>query len=428
MVHRNADNSAGAVVFGIVMVAASYVVKPMFDVTISNISLSVWCLVSGLIMLLVPAAFKLMSTGFHWRSVAIYLSLVGSIEVLNLLNLAEPLEFKLMMQRYVCYAIGAAGIVYGHESMDEFSTFPAIFHIVIVGLTCLVGALWLKAAGTAAGMRFVGDSDVLTAVGVGYTFGILGCVSTAFLFTEQRLLFRLMHLVAYCICFLAILSTGSRGSAVFSLFIVGAGVVVRLRSFADGLRYSLLFMAVILVLVVVVFTNDYARNQLDFMLERFAFVSRGAVDISIVERQERRLFYYRSMDSWIVKGMQGYDYDYPHNIFFESVLRFGLVGCGLIFAIIYSSLRAGVNLRTSLSSPFVWVISSAGFFTLLVVQVNLMLEHARCLWLFVGFWGVKEVQRLHFGRMETEETESYSGNDHSRLIPPLGDAGSLTAD
>ena len=74
------------------------------------------------------------------------------------------------------------------------------------------------------------------------------------------------------------------------------------------------------------------------------------------------------------------------------------------------------------------MISSAGFFTLLVVQVNLMLEHARCLWLFVGFWGVKEVQRLHFGRMETEETESYSGNDHSRLIPPLGDAGSLTAD
>jgi O-antigen ligase len=241
------------------------------------------------------------------------------------------------------------------------------------------------------------------------------------LFTEQRISFRVLHLVAYCICFLAILSTGSRGSAVFSLFIVGAGVVVRLRSFQDGLRYSLLFISVILVLVAVVMTSEYARNQLDFMLERFAFVSRGAVDMSIVERHERRLFYYRTMDSWILKGMQGYDFDYPHNIFFECVLRFGLVGCALIAAVIYSSLRAGVNLRSSLSSPFVWVISSVGFFTLLVVQVNLMLEHARWLWLFVGYWGVKESQRLFVGRMD----HFFHGadDDHGEGVASFSDLG-----
>lgn len=395
IVHRDAGISTGAVVIGIVMTASSYAIKPIIDPTISS-----WCLVMGLTLLLVPAVFRVLASGFHWRSVAIYLSLVGSIEVLNLLNLAEPLEFRMMVHRYICYAICAAGIIYGYDSMDDLQQFPAFAHIFTAVFTCFIGGTWLRSAGAAAGVRFVGDSEMLTPVGVGYTFGIMGCVSAAFLLTERRLIFRLMHLVAYCVCVLAILSTGSRGSAVFSLFIVGAGVVVRLRSFSDGLRYSLLFVTVIMALAIVVMTNDYARSQMDFMLERFEFISRGAVDLSIVERQERRLFYYRSIDSWILMGMRGYDFNYPHNLFFECVLRFGIVGCALIFAIIYSAVRAGRNLRISFSSPFVWVISSVGFFTLLVVQVNLMLEHARCLWLFVGYWGVKEAQRLSVGRIE----------------------------
>lgn len=414
--HPDGGKSAGAVVFGIVMAASSYAIKPIFDPVISS-----RCLMIGLGLLLLPALFRIMSSGFHWRSVAVYLSLVGTIELLNLMNLEDPLEFRMMMHRYICYALCAAGIVYGYESLDDLQRFPGIAHVLTAGFTCLIGGIWLRSAGAAAGVRFVGDSEMLTPVGVGYTFGIMGCVSAAFLFTEKRLIFRAMHLVAYCVCVLAILSTGSRGSAVCSLLIIAAGVIVRLRSFEDGLRYSLLFVTVMTILVVVVMTNDYARNQMDFMLARFEFISRGAVDLSIVERHERRLLYYRSIDSWILTGLRGYDFNYPHNIFYECLLRFGIVGCGLVSAILYSAVRAGKNLRASLSSPFVWVISSVGFFTLLVVQVNLMLEHARCLWLFVGYWGVKEVQRYRVGRME----HFYPGIDeeHDGMAASFGELG-----
>ena len=394
--HRSTDISAGVVVFGIVMTTSSYAMKPIVDVRTSSLWLAV-----GMLMLVAPAVIRVFASGFHWRSVAVYLSLVGTIELLNLLNLADPLDFRMMMHRYVCYAICAAGIVYGYESMDDFRPFPGIAHLITAGFTCLVAGIWLRSAGAAvAGVRFVGDSEMLTAVGVGYTFGIMACVSAAFMLTEQRLMFRALHFVAYCACVMAILSTGSRGSAVFSLVIVAAGIVIRLRSFEDGLRYSLLFMALLAVFVVAVMTNSYVRGQMDYMLQRFEFISRGSVDVSILERTDKQAFYYRSIDSWILMGMRGYDFHYPHNIFFECLLRFGLVGFGLIAAILFSAYRAVRNLRISFSSPVMWVISSVGFFSLLIVQVNLMLEHARWLWLFVGYWGVKEAQQLRFGQME----------------------------
>lgn len=393
---QSADLSAVMVVFGIVVTASSYAMKPIIDPRISSLWLG-----SGLLLLLAPAAIKVFASGFHWRSVAVYLSLVGAIELLNLMNLSHPLDLRMMMHRYICYAICAAGIVYGYESMDDFKPFPGTAHVMTAAFTCMVGGIWLRSArAAAAGVRFVGDSEMLTPVGVGYTFGIMACVSAAFMLTEKRLIFRAMHLLAYCVCVLGILSTGSRGSAVFSLLIVAAGVVVRLRSFEDGLRYSLLFMTLIVVLAVVVMTNDYARSQMDFMLERFEFLSRGTVDLSIVERTDKQLHYYRIIDSWILTGLREYDFNYPHNIFFECLLRFGIVGFGLIAAILFSAYRAGRNLRISFSSPVVWVISSVGFFTLLIVQVNLMLEHARWLWLFVGYWGVKEAQRMRFAYME----------------------------
>ena len=413
--HRSTDLSAGVVVLGINMTASSYAMKPILDARTWSMWLGI-----GILMLLAPAVLRVFMAGFHWRSVAVYVSLVGAIELLNLMNLADPLDFKMMMHRYICYAICAAGIVYGHESMDDLRQFPGIAHVITAGLTCLVAGIWLRSAGASvAGVRFRGDSEMLTPVGVGYTFGIMGCVSAAFMLTEKRLVFRVMHFLAYCICVMAILSTGSRGSAVFSLVIVAAGIAIRLRSFEDGLRYSLLFLALLLVLSGVVMTNSYARSQMDLMLTRFEFISRGTVDVSILERTEMQSFYYRSIDSWILTGMREYDFSYPHNIFFECLLRFGIVGFGLIGAILFSAYRAFRNLRISLSSPVIWVISSIGFFTLLIVQVNLMLEHARWLWLFVGYWGVKEAHQLRFGRME--HSYNHAEDDEEEMAPHFGE-------
>ena len=413
--HRSADLSTGVVVFGIVMTASSYAMKPILDPRIWPVWLAL-----GLFFLLFPALLRLLSSGFHWRSVAVYLSLVGTIELLNLMNLSEPLEFRMMMHRYICYAICAAGIVYGYESMDDSREFPGLAHVLTAGFSIVVAGTWLRSAGAAvAGVRFVGDSEMLTPVGVGYTFGVMACVSAAFMLTEQRLVFRALHVVAYCACVLAILSTGSRGSAVFSLLIVAAGIVIRLRSFEDGLRYSLLFIALLIVFGGVVMTNSYASSQMDLMLRRFEFISRGSVDMSIVERTDKQLAYYRAIDSWILTGLREYDFNYPHNIFFECLLRFGIVGFGLIAAVLFSVYRAFRNLRISFSSPVVWVISSVGFFSLLIVQVNLMLEHARWLWLFVGYWGVKEVQQMRFGRME--HSFHSADDDDEELNSPFGE-------
>ena len=142
--HRSADISAGVVVFGIVMTASSYAMKPILDARVWPIWLGL-----GLFFLLFPAALRVLSSGFHWRSVAVYLSLVGTIELLNLMNLSEPLEFRMMMHRYICYAICAAGIVYGYESMDDLREFPGLAHVLTAGFSMVVAGSWLRSAGAA---------------------------------------------------------------------------------------------------------------------------------------------------------------------------------------------------------------------------------------------------------------------------------------
>ena len=57
--HPDGGKSAGAVVFGIVMAAASYAIKPIFDPVISS-----RCLMIGLALMLLPAIFKIMASGF----------------------------------------------------------------------------------------------------------------------------------------------------------------------------------------------------------------------------------------------------------------------------------------------------------------------------------------------------------------------------
>jgi hypothetical protein len=130
--------------FGIVMTVSCYALKAIVDTRTSSMWLAV-----GLLMLLAPAVLQVFSSGFHWRSVAVYLSLVGAIELLNLLNLADPLDFRMMMHRYLCYAICAAGIVYGYESMDDLRQFSGIAHVITAGFTCLVAGIWLRSAGAA---------------------------------------------------------------------------------------------------------------------------------------------------------------------------------------------------------------------------------------------------------------------------------------
>jgi hypothetical protein len=48
-----------------------------------------------------------------------------------------------------------------------------------------------------------------------------------------------------------------------------------------------------------------------------------------------------------------------------------------------------------------------------------MLEHARWLWLFVGYWGVKEVQQMRFGRME--HSFHSADDDDEELNSPFGE-------
>lgn len=373
-----------SVIFGVVMTAASTPLQLTGQPIIHQ-----GFLATGALLLVLPALYRLAVQNFHAVHIAVMLGVLMMIEALNLIHLQEPLELKPLIQRIVCYAFCFSGFIYSQESAGTTRDLPLIVHGILAAMIGGVAFYWLNAASTSAGVRFTGDTEQLTPVGVGYCFGVLASVSSTMMLSERAWIARGVHALIYCACLMAILSTGSRGSFGFALLVFIGGLLAGIRSTSDLLRYVAALLVFATLCTVAVLFSDYARSQFEFLLSRFSFVSSGRADLSLILRQEIRSSYLNNIDSWIFTGYHGYAFQYPHNVFFECVLRFGLAGLVPITAVLYAVYKAVASFRCLKHESLPLLISLLGVFTLLVMQVNLMLEHGRFLWLFVGYWACR---------------------------------------
>lgn len=373
-----------SVIFGVVMTAASTPLQLTGQPIIHQ-----GFLTAGALLIVLPALYRLAVQNFRALHVTVILAVLMMIEAINLIHLKEPLELKPLIQRIVCYAFCFSGFVYSQESAGTNRDAPLIVQGLLAAMIGGVAFYWLNAASASAGERFTGDSEQLTPVGVGYCFGVLACVSSTMMLSQRAMVARGIHAMIYCACLMAILSTGSRGSFGFVLLVFIGGLLAEIRNTSDLLRYVAALPVFATICTVTVLFSDYARSQFEFLLSRFSFVSSGRADLSLILRQEIRSSYLNHIDSWIFTGYHGYEFQYPHNVFFECLLRFGIAGLVLITTVLYAVYKAVANFRCLRHESLPLLISLLGVFTLLVMQVNLMLEHGRFLWLFVGYWACR---------------------------------------
>jgi hypothetical protein len=389
------DRETLLVILGIVLVSASPV-----GILIGGTPVRYAILSMGFGLLLWVSLSRLILDHADVKSLTVFLGIILAIETLNVVNLAEPMNAKFAAYRWICYGMAQIGMSLGKARTFHLPQSSSTYYLLIPLIISAASLVWISGAVALAGPeRFRGESEELSPVGVGYSFGLLAIVSVAFLLTETRPLSVLLHLTAMILAISAALTTGSRGPFLAFVIISAFGSTLKIKSPATMMRYGGAFLLVICVFAVALQWVPYLREQSDYIISRFDSLMSDQRDESMSVRDELRNYYYDSVDTWITLGFHGYRYEYPHNFFLEIAVRFGIFGILLCLAVLGVSVKAVVSARSIGDNIAGLIILMTGLFTLIVAQFSLMLEFERCLWLFVGYCSVKEFSRsVHYVR------------------------------
>lgn len=378
------EREALLVISGIVLLAASPV-----GVLIGGTAVRYGILATGFGLLFWASVCRYYFSGIAAREFPVLLGIIVVVESINAINLADPLNPRLAVFRWICYGMTELGMMLGAFRTGS-SQSPSSRCSVIPLIITIVSVLWIVRASTSdTSVRFHGDTDELSPVGVGYTFGLLATVSLGFVLTEVRPQIILLHFAAMALAMTAQISTGSRGSMVAFAVVFCFGSIVKTISAVNVLRFLAVLLLASCALYIAHERVPYFRDQADFIASRFDFATTGRLDDAILERVALRDYYYETIDHWIMFGYRSYEYRYPHNLFFELAVRFGFFGILLSVAISALSIRAVVLARIVYGDIVGLIILLTGLFTLIVAQFNMMLEFERCLWLFLGYWWAK---------------------------------------
>lgn len=257
-------------------------------------------------------------------------------------------------------------------------------------------------------LRNTGD-DSLNPNGVAFTQSLL----FLFLFWISDGLnskvYRILKMVSLSSVGVVILTTGARG-AFISIFLVLSMVfykrfLIFRPSFYGVLK--LIFRIIIIIFLVSLFLPEFPflYYKVSFIFERFFslfnYFSSNAVDLSV---NERELVYNEFSQNWqdYLFGKEKY-IGYPHNLFLEIYMRWGLLGLPLILIVVLSFFMAvkgllvtqavvfidsQMNNRFTIERNLLFLFSMFFVFSFLQSQTSLNLEMNRSFWLSLGyFWG-----------------------------------------
>lgn len=294
--------------------------------------------------------------------------------------------------RLIAYGYAITGWLLGAVSSPRENSIPMPLQWLAVVMALVAGAVWIQLSfsSSSQGSRFSASED-LHPVGLGLLFGTSACTCFGLMFTSAWYTLRIAMLPACLAMMGCMLTTGSRGSMLalaVACLIVGLSRMQNVKSFVG---ISVLASAVVVLGIAATLFVPEVREQFNYIFERFSRIGEGDVDPALMERTEIRSYYTNKISEWIWLGCDNYDMTrYPHNIFLELIVRFGIVLGGVVsIAIVYSAVQSLKWLFTdprSNSDALSVIITFLGLFGLIVAQFNLALEFSRVLWMATGYW------------------------------------------
>jgi hypothetical protein len=310
---------------------------------------------------------------------------VMTVEALMIVNEPNSLDLRKLMFRVIFYLFLAGGIACGlalrRSGLIDLRLFKAISPLLITFSS--LGYLFAGSRIGQVGRNIV--SDEFSPVGICYVYGILASFMFVIMVTG-RLFCKLTAAFAFTLALAVMLDTGSRGgflsllvSIGFYCFSILSGGTFRKKILIIGIWTSLF------ILVPTLLNNFGLGDQFQYIIERFEAINSGHVDPSILERDLLREYYFDNFDHWSVTGFQGYEGPYPHNIFLELWIRFGILGFSLSLGLVLVIWRLLTMILVLPNNELVMLIILPTLFNIVNAQTSLALEYNRLLMLGIGF-------------------------------------------
>ncbi len=266
-------------------------------------------------------------------------------------------------------------------------------------LLILLGSLtWYRLANVDSAFHVgrIAGADDLNPVGVAYVTGVCLVLVAAIGLLSRGVLCATVAAITIPILILDFFGAASRGSAVglfiaFSYLVYVALGAINNRITSRNMRWKLAAGSAILVAVFLYTAHSFLFSQSSLLLARFQTLNDPFRDDSTSERILIWQMYWEQFNQFWILGLPGYEGPYPHNLFFEMWLRFGLVGWLLIAATLYAVFKL-VRLVWRRDMYSIDVVFSALFiFGLVNGQFNLSLEINRVFWVGFGYLLAREV-------------------------------------
>lgn len=330
---------------------------------------------------------------FFLKSLLFY-SLYLSIAVIQ----SQNLDKTGFVFSFICFALLNIGFYIGSNNLFTIKLTKS--HFIIFCLLSLFGALtfYRKQASTFKTVvsdvgRGTGD-DFLNPNGVAYTESLVFIFLFWLLFQIKNKNIRILAIISIIAVLLIIFMTSARGATLslllFIIYFYYKGIKNSKKVVQSFLKYFFTSAIIISAFVLLAKNIPFINSKLEFLTDRFIslidFFSEKDYDYSIDDRTEMYNHFYKNWQEYLL-GKEDY-IGYPHNIYVEIFMRWGLFGLPLIFIItkyFFKSLK--LISRNILESQYsiVFLLASLFFFSFLQSLTSLNLEMNRSLWLSLGF-------------------------------------------
>lgn len=321
-------------------------------------------------------------------------------------NEQQTLETTLLIFDVICVFLLISGYIIS-QNINLNIKFYSLTIIIVCFLTIIGTYFFLKnqtllSIQTSSTQRIASnsDDDNINAIGLAYTNASL-LFLLFFLLREKYLKKWLkIFIIISIICSVVILvSTSSRGAMLYVVFLLILFYLSKIKSIKTLIRSMFILLLSIIILIGVYFgLKDFfpiIEAKVEFTFKRFetlfSFLESGSGDGSSAERKEFYDYFFKNLNDFILLGENNY-HPYPHNIFMEILMRWGLFGVPLIIFVITKFIKAlGFVTNKIELIPLNLLFSFLLLFSILMSLSSMSLEMNRGMWLTLGFiWGVNK--------------------------------------
>jgi hypothetical protein len=320
-----------------------------------------------------------------------------TIILISLANEQDVFDFNNVILGLICFVLTILGLIIGknYSYFEYVSNIHVLLFSSLLFLTSFYFQNYLNV--NFLNSRSLDLENSVNTIGMAFTNGMSFFFFYYLLHRMKKanIVIRGVIFFSILVCLFNVLATQSRGAIIYILLTF---LIIHLKDLISGsyiFKFTLSFIFIILVFYLIYpIVVDYfpiLESRFVGLLNRFEnlflYSQNKNVDLSSQARQVYLANFYNEFYSFILLGQFNYK-PYPHNIFLELIMRWGLIGVAVLFLILKSFYKAIYYVNSKIKSTFSIPILICILFVFCLLQSlsSLSLEMNRMLWLGLGFF------------------------------------------